>query len=594
MRKTFANFAVKHIHYIKWGIAVLKNNNLQSIESQLNKVNNLRFWFYAIWFVLTFVQATFTELIDDEAYYWVYANNLDWGHFHQPPMVALLIKIGYWLIPTGLGVRLLFIFLHLGTIWLIEQLTYPKNTPLFIALVTSVGLLHIGGFWAVPDICFVFFAALFLYLTKQYLKKDSLKTALLIGTTIACMLYSKYHSVVVIFFAIVANWQLFKRWTFYVAGFTGLILFLPHLYWEFQNDFVTVTFHWSERNKIKWHIGLTLTYIASIFVILGPLISPILLKQSAIFKSKTDTQLQFNKTLKTVAFGLLGFFFVMSLRGPVEANWVIATLIPLIVLTHQALYENEIAKKWLFRLLPFSLLIAIVVRSVIIFDIIPNEKPFFMKFRDFHGVENWVQPLAKAIEEAGDYPPIFAGSYQVPSKYSFYTQKFSTGLAASTGPRTQFDLYHWEQEFIGDTVLYFSKYPLVPCTDSVETNLGRFYYRQVNNFICYATVKLETEMTSFTFPPDTLVSIPIRFNIPENVSFDGDRNSKLSCQIFENSKFISHQSDDITIMKIDKLKPYHFQFKTPKKKGDYKINISIESPNIFTVHNTPRLKMKIE
>ena len=567
---------------------------MQLIDNQLNKVSNLRFWFYGVWFVLTLIQAIFTELIDDEAYYWIYAENLDWGHFHQPPMVALLIKIGYWLIPTGLGVRFLFIFLHLGTIWLIEQLTYPKNTTLFIALVTSVGLLHIGGFWAVPDICFVFFAALFLYLTKQYLEKNTLKLAVLIGITIACMLYSKYHSVVVIFFAIMANWQLFKRWTFYVAGFTGLILFLPHLYWELQNDFVTVNFHWSERNKVKWHIGLTLTYIVSVFVILGPLISPILFKQAATFKSKIDTHLQFNKTLKTVAFGILGFFFVMSLRGPVEANWVIFALIPLIALTHQALYENEIAKKWLFRLLPFSLLIGIAARSVIIFDVLPNEQTTFMKFRDFHGVEGWVKPLAEAIEKNGDYPPIFVGSYQIPSKYSFYTQKFGTGLAASTGPRTQFDLYHWEQQFIGDTILYFSKYPLIPCTDSVETNHGLFYIRRIDNFRCYSTIKLETEMTSFTFPADSLVSIPVRFNIPEDVTIEDDKNSRLTCQIFENTKIISHQVDDITIRKIDKLGFYNFQLRTPKKKGDYKINISIQSNHIFTVHNTPRLKLKVE
>jgi len=507
----------------------------------------LRIGFYLIWTVLTICQAYFTELIDDEAYYWVYAQNLDWGHFHQPPMVAFLIKIGYSITASDFGVRLIFILLHLGTIWLIEKLTEGKDSLTFIALITSVALLHIAGFWAVPDICFVFFSALFLYLTKLYLAKDSLKLAIAIGITIACMLYSKYHSVVIIFFAIIANWKLFQRWTFYVAGILALILFLPHLYWEFQNDFVTLTFHWSERNKVKWHIGLTLTYIASVFVILGPLISPILLKQTVFFKSKN----QFHSTLKYVGFGLLGFFFVMSLRGPVEANWVISALIPFVVLTHKALQNNAVAKKWLFRLLPFSILIAIVARAVLIFDIVPNEKKEFIKFRDFHGVEGWVKSLEKAIEKAGDYPPIFVGSYQLPSKYSFYTQKFSTGIAASTGPKTQFDLYHWEQEFIGDTVLYFSKFPMRPCTDSVQTNLGMYYFRLLPKFVCYSTVELETESTAFTFTEDSLVSIPLRFNIPKDVSFDGDNTSILTIQIFSGSKFLGHQYDKIPIKDIN-------------------------------------------
>ncbi len=47
--------------------------------------------------VISLFQAGFTELMDDEAYYWVYSRHLDWGYFDHPPMVALLIKMGYGL-----------------------------------------------------------------------------------------------------------------------------------------------------------------------------------------------------------------------------------------------------------------------------------------------------------------------------------------------------------------------------------------------------------------------------------------------------------------------------------------------------------------
>ena len=42
--------------------------------------------------VLNLLQAHFTELIFDEAYYWHYAQNMAWGYFDHPPMVALMIK----------------------------------------------------------------------------------------------------------------------------------------------------------------------------------------------------------------------------------------------------------------------------------------------------------------------------------------------------------------------------------------------------------------------------------------------------------------------------------------------------------------------
>ncbi len=40
------------------------------------------------------LQAIFTELIYDEAYYWYFSKQLDWGYFDHPPMVAAMIALG--------------------------------------------------------------------------------------------------------------------------------------------------------------------------------------------------------------------------------------------------------------------------------------------------------------------------------------------------------------------------------------------------------------------------------------------------------------------------------------------------------------------
>ena len=39
-------------------------------------------------FILNVVQGGTTELLPDEAYYWVYSQYLDWGFFDHPPLVA--------------------------------------------------------------------------------------------------------------------------------------------------------------------------------------------------------------------------------------------------------------------------------------------------------------------------------------------------------------------------------------------------------------------------------------------------------------------------------------------------------------------------
>ena len=73
--------------------------------------------FYAAWLVLALIQAWGTELFDDEAYYWVYSKFLDWGYFDHPPMIAVLIKIGYFIFPSELGVR------YLSSYWVLLPFT---------------------------------------------------------------------------------------------------------------------------------------------------------------------------------------------------------------------------------------------------------------------------------------------------------------------------------------------------------------------------------------------------------------------------------------------------------------------------------------
>src|ERR1700739_1400326 len=115
------------------------------------KKNYIRPLFYSLWFVLLLIQARFTELLPDEAYYWNYSTNLAWGYFDHPPMIAFLIKCGYWLFHNELGVRLLPAILNTATIFVLEKLIKPKDLKLFFVIISSSVFMQIGGMLAVPD-----------------------------------------------------------------------------------------------------------------------------------------------------------------------------------------------------------------------------------------------------------------------------------------------------------------------------------------------------------------------------------------------------------------------------------------------------------
>src|SRR6186997_1975336 len=123
--------------------------------------NNHRLFFYSAWLLLGLIQSGLTELQDDEAYYWVYSKFLSWGYFDHPPMIAILVKMGYAIFPNELGVRLFPLLLNVFSLFIIEKLLANKNPFLFYAIVLSIAVLQLAGFMAVPDIPLIFFTALF-------------------------------------------------------------------------------------------------------------------------------------------------------------------------------------------------------------------------------------------------------------------------------------------------------------------------------------------------------------------------------------------------------------------------------------------------
>jgi hypothetical protein len=130
-------------------------------------------WFLILWFIINIIQALFTNLHYDEAYYWLYSQKLSWGYFDHPPMVALLAKIGDTIHHSTLGIRIFPIFMGvcvlLGIFHLIDDNINKKEVILFtitFPLITS----HAAGFLILPDAPLIFFFVLYLFIYKQYLQ----------------------------------------------------------------------------------------------------------------------------------------------------------------------------------------------------------------------------------------------------------------------------------------------------------------------------------------------------------------------------------------------------------------------------------------
>jgi hypothetical protein len=437
--------------------------------------------FYGAWLLLNLVQSAGTGLLDDEAYYWVYSKFIDWGYFDHPPMVALLIKAGYAIFPSEFGVRVLFAVMSTITAWLIEKLLPVKDDILFYTIMLSMGLLQVGGIMAVPDTPLLFFTALYFLTYKKLLERPGLKTAILWGVAIVLLLYSKYHGVLLVFFTILSNPRLLIQKHIYIAGIAALLLFSPHLYWQYVHGFPSVQFHLLERSDPEYKASFTLDYILGQILLAGPL-AAVLLCWSAFRKKPSGA---YERALKYTVAGTYLFFLLATFRGRVEANWTVTVFIPLIVLAHQYMLDRMRLRRWMSILAVITLGLMFFVRVYLMVDLFPNIK---FKKREYQANSEW----AKAIQQrAGELPVFFTDSYQRPSKYWFFTGEPAFSLNTVDYRRNNFNFWPMEESLMGKKAYaVYQGRKADYYRDSIVTPKGIYLGRTIDHYFSFSRIRI--------------------------------------------------------------------------------------------------------
>ena len=460
-------------------------------------------------FLLNILQSFFTELIFDESYYWYYAQNLDWGYFDHPPMVAFLIKLSSFLFNGELGVRLMTCFLGVGTVsilWLIVE-NEKKNKYIihFFLLLFSLPLLNVYGFLTLPDTPLLFFTALFLYVYKKFLKKTTIITTILLGVTMAALMYSKYHAVLVILFVLLSNVKLLKNKNAWLAVFVSLLFYSPHFIWLYQNDFVTIKYHLFERpNQAYSFEGFTLGYLLNLVVVFG-LLFPF--AYWALFKKKVTSS--FDRSLLFLSYGVILFFLFSSFQRRTQAQWVIVLCIPMAILAYEYLLDYTKSRKWMYWLGITSFVLLIYGRIGLAYA------PFFPVTYETHGNKKWVNTIKS---EVGDIPVIFENSYRQSPMYQFYSDgNTSFSLNNIFYRQNQYTIDSSETKVQGKRIAYIS--PYLKKGDFTYKNLSGTEFTGIykDNFESYRNLRCYTNEESLKLDTtDRILKIynPYKVDIP--------------------------------------------------------------------------------
>jgi hypothetical protein len=468
--------------------------------------------FLTAWGILNLVQARLTPLDNDEAYYWMYSKYLAWGYFDHPPMIALMVKIGYLFFHNELGVRLVVVLsqlVALYVVWLLtdEELREKKeNILLFFMLVAVLPVWNIFSFVATPDSPLILFTAVFLLIYKRFLSDSSWRNTLFLSFSIAALMYSKYHSGLLIILVILANPGLLKNIRFYAAAFIAFVLFSPHLLWQYTNDFPSFKYHLIDRVS-GFNPEHAPEYLLSQFSFHNPFLITILVWLMFRVRSRNT----FDRTLKYIIAGFLIFFFISSFRYRVEPQWTALICVPMIII----LLNNSGFRPWLrnyFRKMAIILFpLFIIARLASAVDILPVS--FFKN--EFHNKKQWVKDIDAL---AGDRTVVFTNSYQRPAVFTFYTGKFAYSLNNLNYRKTQYDIWKFEEQVHGKRVLYvphyFSDFYRANLTKRILSTGDSIFVKTFDNFQSLQKECVVLDKDFFTFSRSATDTIHLKIFNP--------------------------------------------------------------------------------
>ena len=299
----------------------MKNRNLFSLSVIAISI---------ILFLIRIVFISNTLLVDDEAYYAMYARHLSWGYIDHGPVVAFAIWIFTFFNESSFTVRLSSVSLMTLTSFLIYyfgKYIVDKKTALSMSILISANLMfHTNSIIITPDAPLAFFtinAIIFYYLAFFKSDKYIYLGGLMLGFAMLSKISALFPAVGIFIFPFLVNDL--RSWTknihFYGSFLLSFIVFLPFVVWNFQNDFAFVRYqgsHIMEGGGINDFIELWL----GVALLIGPMyffhsaVKPLI----NLFRWKDIGPEKKYFTLVTVI--PLVYFISQSSFSRLELNWV--------------------------------------------------------------------------------------------------------------------------------------------------------------------------------------------------------------------------------------------------------------------------------
>ena len=278
--------------------------------------------------------ASYTGLVDDEAYYRIWSLAPALSYLDHPPMVAWIIGAGRAIAgDTSLGVRLLapiIVLAGAAILWRTAELLYgPVIARRAVWIMLAMPLLAIGGIIVTPDLPSVLFAGLVIWGLAELDRSQNPRWWLAIGLFAGLGLLSKYTNlflgatIVVWLLALPENRKWFRTPELWVGGLIAAAVASPVAIWNAEHDWASFT---KQFGRVARSGSAGLSYLLELvggFALLeSPLIAILALVGFVrVTRAAFERRRQSDVLLAASILPMLIYFVLHSLHDRVQGNW---------------------------------------------------------------------------------------------------------------------------------------------------------------------------------------------------------------------------------------------------------------------------------